>query len=373
MSLGQHGLSPGPSSPPQTHVHDPGSNPGIHGGGVVHVGSLADKLRLAASKGQTDKVQDLLQAGATFSPDRDGRTALHYAAQNGYADTCKLLIEKGCDLDCQDAMGYTALLRASSQGLLDVVRICLEAGCNVDFADEHGNTALHEAAWHGFSKTLELLIKYNANVVRTNKSGFTALHLAAQNGHNESSRVLLYGGVNADLQNNQNETAADVARRKEHPEIILIITSLSRPHSTGPRQREIPGVTFKDDIELVDGPVVCADDEPPLKPEKQEKERRFFPFFKKKKKYYRDLAGNIKQGPIGYSPVCQCGPTFNRMEKSLHETRDQLYEHIDASHQVLKDRIEQLDQRTAQQAHSLDRLTRERLEAERRACQAASG
>ncbi|KAK7494526.1 hypothetical protein BaRGS_00014179, partial [Batillaria attramentaria] len=67
MSLGQHGLSPGPSSPPQTHLHDPGSNPGIHGGGVVHVGSLADKLRLAASKGQTDKVQDLLQAGATFS------------------------------------------------------------------------------------------------------------------------------------------------------------------------------------------------------------------------------------------------------------------------------------------------------------------
>ena len=39
--------------------------------------------------------------------------------------------------------------------------------------------------------------------------------------------------------------------------------------------------------------------------------------------------------------------------------------------QVLQDRIEQLDLRTSQQAHSLDHLTRERLEAERRACQAA--
>ena len=46
----------------------------------------------------------------------------------------------------------------------------------------------------------------------------------------------------------------------------------------------MPGVTFKDDIEIDDGPVVCADDEPPIKPEKAEKERRFFPFFKKKKK-----------------------------------------------------------------------------------------
>ena len=38
---------------------------------------------------------------------------------------------------------------------------------------------------------------------------------------------------------------------------------------------------------------------------------------------------------------------------------------------MLQDRIEQLDLRTSQQAHSLDHLTRERLAAERRACQAA--
>ncbi|PVD28549.1 hypothetical protein C0Q70_11137 [Pomacea canaliculata] len=421
------------------------------------------------------------EVSAHYLPDHEGRTALHFAALNGYAETCKFLIEKGCELDCQDSMGCTALFRASSQGLLDVVQLCLEAGCAVDFADEHGNTALHEAAWQGFSKTVELLVKYNANVFRTNKTGFTALHLTAQNGHNESTRVLLYAGINPDLQNNygdtalhtaaryghagvtrilisaksnlniqnkngdttlhiaaalkrrkiakilveshvdvsirnkQNETAVDVARRKEHPDIILIITSMSRPHSTGPRIREAPGVVFKDEIENDDGPVVCADDEPPLKPEKQEKDRRFFPFFKKKKKdkdkekekqgqapamtvkkvvptsqvhpitskpvtgffsqylprsgmqYYRDLAGNIKQGPIGYSPVCQCGPALHHLERSVHQTREELYEHIDATHQVLQDRIEQLDKRTAQQAHSLDHLTRERLDAERRA------
>ncbi|KAK7494535.1 hypothetical protein BaRGS_00014188, partial [Batillaria attramentaria] len=44
----------------------------------------------------------------------DGRTALHYAAQNGYADTCKLLIEKGCDLDCQDAVTGTCCLKQSA-------------------------------------------------------------------------------------------------------------------------------------------------------------------------------------------------------------------------------------------------------------------
>ena len=40
--------------------------------------SVTDKLRLAASKGQIDKVKELLAAGVPCDPDREGRTALHY-------------------------------------------------------------------------------------------------------------------------------------------------------------------------------------------------------------------------------------------------------------------------------------------------------
>jgi hypothetical protein len=36
----------------------------------VSLGSLDDKLRVAASKGQVDKVHELMQAGAGFGPDR---------------------------------------------------------------------------------------------------------------------------------------------------------------------------------------------------------------------------------------------------------------------------------------------------------------
>ncbi|KAL8581768.1 hypothetical protein ACOMHN_043186 [Nucella lapillus] len=467
-----------PPPPPQTFVEGGAGaeGRGRGGGGWRGVLDEEDGVRKAASEGRGDTVRHLLQAGASLQPDREGRTALHFAAQNGHAEVCKLLVQEGCVLNLQDTMGYTALLRASSQGVVSVVIVLLEAGCAVDFADHHGNTALHEAAWHGFSQTVQLLIKYNADVFRTNQSGFSALHLAAQNGHNESCRVMLYGGVNSDLQNNygdtalhtaaryghagvtrilisarckmnvpnkngdtalhiaaalkrrkitkilvesgvdthvrnkQNERAVDVARRKEHPEVILLITSLSRPRSAGPKTREVSGVTFKDDLEGHKGPVVCAEDEHPG--DKPEKVRRLFPFFRKNKKdkedkpvaapapkpagsggkvhplpatrvsgffsqyvprsgtqYYRDLAGNIKQGPVGYTPVCQCGPTLQHIEKSMHQTKEMLYQHIDASHQVLQDRIEHLDQRTSQQAHSMDRLTQERLQEERRACQ----
>ncbi|KAK6171520.1 hypothetical protein SNE40_019694 [Patella caerulea] len=437
--------------------------------------SLEGRLRLAASKGQTEEIENLLKAGATFEPDREGRTALHYSSQNGYLEACKILIRNGCSTDCQDVLGYTPLHRCVAQGNLEIAELLLNEGCCIDVQDQHGNTAVHEAAWNGYSKSLELLVKHNSSVHLPNKAGFTALHLASQAGHNESSRVLLYAGCNPDSKNNygdtalhtaaryghagvtrilisarcrlneqnkngdtslhitaalrrrkiakllveahidisiknkQNETAVEVAKRKEHPEIILIITSFSRPRTprhTSREREQIPGqVAFKDEIEMIDGPIVVPEDHPPIKTEKPEEKKRFF-FFKRKKKdkdkdkekpvaqdkptpniprrkvegffsqyvpkqgvqYYRDLAGNIKQGPIGYSPACQCGPSLKKLENDVEKTKGNLYEHIDASHQILSQRIDHLDQRTAQQVYAIDKLTKERLDQERQAC-----
>ncbi|XP_060065428.1 uncharacterized protein LOC132545757 [Ylistrum balloti] len=432
--------------------------------------SLVDKLRLAASNGQVDKVQELIQLGATFHPDKEGRTPLHFAAVKGFVEVCKFLVGHGCPLNEQDSMGYTAIHRAASQGHTEVIRHLLEEGGSADTQDEHGNTALHEAAWNGYSAALELLIKHNCNVVVTNKAGFTSLHLAAQNGHNQSTRVLLYGGCNPDLKNNygdssihtaaryghagvtrilisarcclnlqnkngdtalhiaaalkrrkiakllveagidvfiknkQTETAIDVARRKEHPEIILIVTSFSRS-KTPKSQKE---VNFKDvPGNNLEGPVVVPDEDAPIKTDKPSKEKSKFFFFKKKKKdkdkedgktglpqgqqmsqsekdkvqgffsqyiprpgsqYYRDLAGNIKQGPIGYTPLCQCGPALHKLEQHVTKNSDNIYEHIDASNQVLHQRLDQLDKRTAQQVYAIDKLTKERLQREERNC-----
>ncbi|XP_014778973.1 ankyrin repeat domain-containing protein 31 isoform X1 [Octopus bimaculoides] len=449
--------------------------------------SLADKLRLAASKGQLDTVEELLQARATFETDRERRTALHYAALNGYPDVCRCLISHGCDIDKQDAIGFTALHRACSQGHTAVCKVLLEEGCAKDLQDEHGNTALHEASWNGYSKTLDVLVKNNCKVSIQNKSGFTPLHLAAQNGHNESSRILIYSGCSTDIKNNygdtslhtaaryghagvarilisarcslndenkngdtplhiaaalkrrkiakllveagvdcslrnkQNETAADVARRKEYPEIILIISAnhkgKARPHQIVPEDKQAVHIA-------VDGPNMVFRGNAPTAANKEtakpEKERRFF-FFKRKKKqdkdrgsgpehpqpttsrqqqqqpqrlhtphqvnksnpvqgffnkyvpkegfqYYRDLAGNIKEGPIGYTPICQCMPIVKRIEKNMDETKENLYDHIDASHQILQNRINQLDKRTSQQVFSIDRLNKERLDASHSQC-----
>jgi len=74
----------------------------------------------------------------------------------------------------------------------------------------------------------------------------------------------------------------------------------------------------------------------------------------------------VSQGPIGYTAVCVCAPQVKRLEKKVECDRNNMYDHIDASHRTLAQRIDTLDRRCAQQVHAIDRLTKERLDQERR-------
>lgn len=82
--------------------------------------------------------------------------------------------------------------------------------------------------------------------------------------------------------------------------------------------------------------------------------------------YYRDLAGNVKQGPIGYAPVCNCAPQSLRdLEARVEAGEESLYEHIEHRQRTLADRLEALDRRTTRQVHALGNWTRDRLQDER--------
>lgn len=74
------------------------------------------------------------------------------------------------------------------------------------------------------------------------------------------------------------------------------------------------------------------------------------------------------QGPIGYAPVCQCLPVIKNIEKKVDVARESIYDHIDATHKILQNRMEQLDQRHMQQVCAVDKYSRDRLDAEELAC-----
>ena len=55
------------------------------------------------------------------------------------------------------------------------------------------------------------------------------------------------------------------------------------------------------------------------------------------------------QGPIGYAPVCSCAPGLKKLEQRVTADRAIVYDHIDASHKTLAQKLEHLDKRTSQQ------------------------
>lgn len=97
----------------------------------------------------THPLRALLAAGTT------GYTPLIYAAREGHADVCELLLSLGADPNAATRSGgATALQRAAYTGHLAVVRLLLAAGAAPAQQDADGQTALHKAvqqvsAWMG--------------------------------------------------------------------------------------------------------------------------------------------------------------------------------------------------------------------------------
>ncbi|XP_051881034.1 ankyrin repeat domain-containing protein 6b isoform X3 [Pristis pectinata] len=189
------------------------------------VAQLSERLLVAAHKGQTENVVQLINKGAKIAVTKHGRTALHLAAYKGHIDVVRILLKASCDLDIQDDSDQTALHRAAVVGNTEVISALILEGCSLDRQDKDGNTALHEASWHGFSQSVKLLVKAGGNVHAKNQAGNTALHLACQNGHSQSSRVLLLGGSRPDIKNSMGDTCLHIATRYNHVTIIRILLS----------------------------------------------------------------------------------------------------------------------------------------------------
>jgi ankyrin repeat protein len=75
-----------------------------------------------------------------------GETPLHYAAEHGYVDVVKLLLERRADLNARDFMGRTSLHEAAGYGSVDVVRLLLEHSADFKEKDAEGRTPVDVAS-----------------------------------------------------------------------------------------------------------------------------------------------------------------------------------------------------------------------------------
>lgn len=155
-----------------------------------------EELLDSVQYGDFDRVKFGLSQG--LNPNHgseDGYSLVNWAAQEGYANIIKLLVEFGADVEgCDSEM--PALYNAAGEGNLDVVAALIECGVDVNCGDkQYLGTALSNAATWGHVEIVQLLIANGAKVNSFDTEGTTPLLSASLNRHVAVVEILRQHGA----------------------------------------------------------------------------------------------------------------------------------------------------------------------------------
>lgn len=137
------------------------------------------------------------QVREVLSPDnKDGRTVLSWAAQQGWPEVVKAALEIGSAIDSADKLNRTPLSYASEHGRDDVVRILMKNQALPIVEDSSRRTPLSYAAAGGFVRVMEILMNdQRVTTLAKDKDLCSPLYWAAKKGKGNATKWLL--GKNA--------------------------------------------------------------------------------------------------------------------------------------------------------------------------------
>ena len=157
-------------------------------------------IHAAAERGHMDIVDYLVSKGASINAHNaaNGDTPLISAMQPEYV---RELIKRGADVNLRRNDGSTALFRAANTGFSQKARTLLELGADPDIPDETGRTPLL-GALHGCAGETPMILvnEFNAKVNVIDCNGKTPLMLARERmswdgGMHPLEKVLLEKGA----------------------------------------------------------------------------------------------------------------------------------------------------------------------------------
>ncbi|CAG1964672.1 unnamed protein product [Fusarium graminearum] len=182
-----------------------------------------ERLHDAARRGRVNDVKMLLDQGVSPAAFYDGKSPLHTSAMHGNAESTRLLLEKGADIEAKDKTGWTALLIAATFSNHETLKLLLEKGADIEAKDKYGWTALLIAARFSKHETLKLLLEKGADIEAKDKYGGTALILAAEFSSHETLELLLEKGANIEAKDKYDSTALLIAVKSSRHKILELL------------------------------------------------------------------------------------------------------------------------------------------------------
>lgn len=198
-------------------------------------------LHIASQHGHAETVSQLLQGQAEPGVrDRQGRTALHWAASTqGENPAMGLLLSAGADPNTTDKEKKTALHLAAMEGRVDAVTSLLSQKARGGAKDMDGSTPLHYAAASGHAAVVTALIHAlkNKGIDERNVWRKTPLHSAAERGHVSVAEQLLRAGAKINAIDNSKDTPLHCAARTGHQEVVRRLVGWDQAGQVGPGER----------------------------------------------------------------------------------------------------------------------------------------
>lgn len=150
-------------------------------------------LTWAASMGWFPIARLLVDRGADLSGTGNDQQPLPLdeAAACGNIFIVEMLLGRGGDPNYHDRNGWSAIHWAAEEGHVEIVRLLLNAGANPDAVSAYGTSPLHCAANGGHIPIVNLLLLQRADPLKSTCHGWTALHHAAFMGHSHVVQRLL--------------------------------------------------------------------------------------------------------------------------------------------------------------------------------------
>uniref|UniRef100_A0A8C7DQM0 Ankyrin repeat domain 6b n=1 Tax=Oncorhynchus kisutch TaxID=8019 RepID=A0A8C7DQM0_ONCKI len=381
-------------------------------------------LHRAAVVGNSDVISALIQEGCALDrQDKDGNTALHEVSWHGFSQSVKLLVKAGANVHSKNKAGNTALHLACQNGHAQSSKVLLLGGSRPDSKNHVGDTCLHVAARYNHVSMLRILLGAFCSVGEKNQAGDTPLHVAAALNHKKTVRLLLEAGTESSIRNNAGQTALDQARDHNNPDIALLLTKAPQVQSftrgrivrkrrdklkaerraqSVPRDEMLPSKdsasaaddTHSSDLVARKHEVVEASAGKSTNRKLKEKPSLSDPLRRRENKHGKKRRGQLrgsspqppphnykayqlytlyrgKDGKIMQAPIngCRCEPLIIKLENQLEATKEEMKTEIHTVQDLMNNKMGQLDRKNKHQIRALDKMTVERVSAERTECQ----
>ncbi len=148
-------------------------------------------LFLAIDKKSLPIVKLLVEHGAdVHARGRYHQTPLIRAVWKNALTIVKYLLPLS-DIEAEDKDGDTALIYAAEFNRLKIAKILIEHGAEINKRNRYQRTALHKAADRGYLEMVKLLIEHGADLYAKDKYGYTPYNDAVFQSHKEVQRYLL--------------------------------------------------------------------------------------------------------------------------------------------------------------------------------------